>query len=76
MSKLTELHPKSNRMLYLGNVCNFYWYFMRPNIFGGILRKSRSFSVMRLIFPTDYSNDEEDLEQISNKTAHRKNISK
>ena len=51
MPKLTDPDLKSNRMLNLGNGCNFQWYFTGPRAFGGILRKSRSFSAMRSIFP-------------------------
>ena len=51
MSKLTDPDLKSIRMLNLGNGCNFQWYFSGPRAFGGILRKSRSFSAMRPIFP-------------------------
>jgi len=40
------------RMLNLGNECNFQWYFTGPRAFGGILRKSQSFSAMRPIFPS------------------------
>ena len=40
LSKLTDLQLKSNRMLNLGNVLTFRWYFTGPQAFGGILRKS------------------------------------
>src|SRR6185503_2855596 len=41
MSMLTDPDLKSNRMLNLGNGCNFQWYFTGP----------RAFSAIRPIFP-------------------------
>ena len=51
MSKLTDPDLKSNRMLSLGNVATFQWYFTGAQAFSGILRRSQSFNATEPIFP-------------------------
>jgi len=54
LSKLTEFQPKSNRMLYSGNVWSFQWYLTGAQAFSGVLRKLRSFSATELFSPNFY----------------------
>ena len=54
MSKLTDQQLKYNRMLHLGNILTFEWNFTGAQAFGGILRKSRSSSATKPIFPFNY----------------------
>jgi hypothetical protein len=44
-SEITDLLPKSYRMLIPGNISLFQWYFPEARSFGGIFR-DRDFSVL------------------------------
>jgi len=51
MSKLTELLVKSNRLVFSGNVCMFWWYLTGASAFDGILRKVVICRCCRTNFP-------------------------